>query len=67
MGDKKLALTIPEAAIALGISNGMVRKLARTGALPTVHLGRSVRVPVDALRVWMEQRTEVNAEIDGPR
>ena len=51
-------LTIPEAARVLGIGRSTVYELIGAGGLETVHIGRSVRVPlagliefVDGLRV----------------
>ena len=42
-------LTIDQAAVALGLGRTTTRKLIRTGQLETVSVGRSVRVPTDAV------------------
>ena len=41
----KLLLTYDQASHALSISPTMLKKMARTGRLQVVHLGRAVRVP----------------------
>jgi excisionase family DNA binding protein len=41
----KLLFTFDEVSAALSISRGMAHKLARTGRLEVVHIGRSVRIP----------------------
>lgn len=41
---------VSEAAQALGVSEATVRRRIRDGAMPTVRIGRSVRVDLAALR-----------------
>ena len=43
-------LTVPEAAKILGICREGAYRAARNGSLPTVKVGRAVRVPTAALR-----------------
>ena len=47
---ERQALTVRETAIALGITNGTVYRLARRGTLQTIRLGRAIRVPRTVLR-----------------
>lgn len=54
----RLALSLPEAAAALGVSENHLRNLRHE--LPVVHLGGRLVVPVDALRDWL--RAKVKAE-----
>jgi excisionase family DNA binding protein len=42
----------------LGISRSKVYQMLASGELPTVRLGRSVRVPQDGLEQWVRERTE---------
>jgi excisionase family DNA binding protein len=51
--DGRLLLTIEEAAQRLGLGRSKTYQLAATGVLPVIHLGRSVRVPVEALQEWV--------------
>jgi excisionase family DNA binding protein len=51
------ALRVPEVAQRLGISRTKAWQMARAGELPTLRLGRSVRVPVSALARWIEEQT----------
>jgi excisionase family DNA binding protein len=48
-------LTIAEAARVLRLGERTTYRLAATGVLPVVHLGRSVRVPRDALITYLEE------------
>ncbi len=43
-------LTVPQAAKILGICREGAYRAARNGSLPTVKVGRAVRVPTAALR-----------------
>ena len=54
----RLALTVPEAAIALGISERHLRELLPE--IPHVHLGGRVVIPVRAMEEWLRERA--NAE-----
>lgn len=42
-------LTIPDAAVALGLGRSSIYRLIDTGQLEVVHVGRSVRVPAGAI------------------
>ena len=58
---ERLLLRIPEAAERLSVGRSTVYELVQRGELPTIHIGRSVRIPAEALRIWVERRA---AEID---
>ena len=45
-----ITLTIPEAAKLLRISRGTAYEAAKTGTLPTIRFGRTIRVPWHALQ-----------------
>jgi excisionase family DNA binding protein len=51
----KLLLTVTEAAERLGIGRSHVYIFVMRGELPSVKLGRSRRVPVDALADFVEK------------
>jgi len=46
-------LQIPEVAHRLGVSNGRAYALARDGIIPSVRLGRQVRVEEGQLDQWV--------------
>ena len=46
-------LTIPEVARVLRVRPARVYELARQGLIPTVRLGRQVRVQEEALHQWI--------------
>ena len=56
--DDRLLLRLPEVAARLGLGRTTVYDLVQRGDLPVVRVGRAVRVPVGALRRWVEQQTE---------
>ena len=51
-----LLLTIPQAAAVLAVGRTTVYELIGAGDLEAVHIGRSVRVPVDALWVFVDRQ-----------
>lgn len=61
MDDSPALYTIPQAAKRLSISESKAWEMSRSGQLPTLKLGRSVRVPKDALDRWIEQETRSDA------
>lgn len=50
-------MSVPEAAYQLGIGITRTWQLVWSGELPTVRIGRSVRVDPLALRAWIESRS----------
>lgn len=50
-----LLLRMTEVADLLGLSRSKVYELASRSEIPTVRLGRSVRVPRAALHAWVER------------
>ena len=53
---KVLLLTMIEAARVLSIGRTTMYELVAAGEIGVVHIGRSVRVPVDALHAFVERR-----------
>jgi len=54
---ERLLLTVEEAAHRLGIGRSFAWELVRRGELPSIRLGRLVRVPVDALDEWIQRKS----------
>jgi excisionase family DNA binding protein len=50
-----LLMTIGDAAVALGIGRSTVYELIAQGQLEVVHVGRSARVPTEALEALVER------------
>lgn len=50
-----ILLRIPDAASLLGLSRSMVYEMAQRGEIPTVRIGRTLRIPSAALRTWAER------------
>jgi excisionase family DNA binding protein len=61
MQQQQRLLTVPEAANRLGVSRSKGWQLAKQGKIPVCRIGRSVRVPADALDAWIKERTEAAA------
>jgi excisionase family DNA binding protein len=53
---ERLLLRPAEAAEAIGIGRSKLYELLASGDLPSIRIGGSVRVPVDALREWIARR-----------
>ena len=53
---RRIALTVQEAADALGVSERHVR--AHLGDIPHIYLGNKLLIPVDAARDWLRKRCE---------
>jgi excisionase family DNA binding protein len=51
-------LTVAETAAFLRIGRSACYELVRTGAIPSVRLGRLIRIPRDALMAWLEDSVE---------
>ncbi len=49
-------LTVADAARALAIGRTTMYELIRDGSIPVIHIGRSTRVPVEAIRAFAYQR-----------
>jgi excisionase family DNA binding protein len=56
MSAEKALLRMEEVAEKLGISRARAYAMAAAGELPSVRIGRSRRVPVRQLEVWIEER-----------
>jgi excisionase family DNA binding protein len=58
----RLALTVPEAAQALGVSK---RHLwACLAEIPHVHVGRRVLIPIEPTRSWLRERTHARRQVE---
>ena len=55
----RLALRPKEAAAALGIGNNAIYELCNRSGFPVIQLGNKKLIPVDGLRRWLEEQTEV--------
>lgn len=53
----QLLLRADEVSRALGLGRSKVFLMMARGELPSVHIGRSVRVPARALEQWVEQQS----------
>jgi excisionase family DNA binding protein len=59
---EKLLLKPAEVSATLGLSRTKTYALIASGGLPSVRIGRSVRVPNAALQAWIEQQTSTDNE-----
>jgi excisionase family DNA binding protein len=55
--DQRLLLRAEEVRMLLGIGRSKVFEMMARGELPVVRMGRSVRVPREALEQWIADRT----------
>ncbi len=63
----KLLLRVEEAAEAIACSRSKTYQLLADGSLPSVRVGRSIRVPVAALESWINERAAVAANDNGSK
>ena len=61
MDEPKLLLKCEEAAKQLSMGRAKVYLMAASGELPSIRIGRAIRIPADALREWVGQK-QVEAE-----
>jgi excisionase family DNA binding protein len=54
----KLLIKPSEAAELLGVGRSKVYQMLAAGELPSLRVGALVRIPSDALRRWVEERTK---------
>jgi excisionase family DNA binding protein len=52
----RLLIRVAEAAERLSIARSKAYLMVQTGDLPVVRLGKSIRVPVQALNEWLERQ-----------
>jgi excisionase family DNA binding protein len=53
---ERALITPAEAAEMLGISRATFYRVLRRGDFPVVLIGRSPRIPVNALRLWIDSQ-----------
>ena len=53
--DKRVCMTVPEAAEMLGISRNHAYELARRGKLPVIRLGKRLIIPRTGFEKWLEE------------
>jgi excisionase family DNA binding protein len=58
---ERLLLRPEEAAAAIGISRAKAYELIARREIPSVRVGSSLRVPVDALKQWIERQLKAEA------
>ena len=57
-----LLLRPEEAARELGIGRSKTYELLKRGEIPSIRIGRSVRVPAEKLRQWINEQAELVQE-----
>jgi excisionase family DNA binding protein len=57
---EKLLMRPTEAANALGLGRSKIYELIANRAIPSVRIGRSVRVPIEELRQWISNQQREN-------
>jgi excisionase family DNA binding protein len=52
----RILLRASEVADALGIGRSKAYELIAAGVIPSIRVGSSIRVPIDALKAWTERQ-----------
>lgn len=55
---EKLAINIEEFASMVGIGRSKAYELSRRKDFPSIRLGKRVIVPVDRLKVWLDEHAQ---------
>ena len=63
--DQRLLLTVPEAALRLGVGRSFLYELVMRGEIDSMKLGRSRRIPVVALERFVSERLEQESAARG--
>jgi len=58
----KLLLSIPEAAERLSIGRSKLYELLTSGEIPTIRIGRAVRIPADELDAFVTRERAAQRE-----
>ncbi len=53
---EKLLLRPAEAGEVLGLGRSKIYELLANGSIPSIRIGKSVRVPVEQLREWLNNQ-----------
>jgi excisionase family DNA binding protein len=61
---EKMLLRPDEVAASLGICRSKAYALIASREIPSMRIGTSVRVPVDALRTWVERQMSEGATVE---
>ncbi len=54
----KLTYTVPEMAKVLNIGRNKAYELVKTEGFPVVYIGSTIRIPIKALRKWLNETDE---------
>ena len=63
--DEPLLLRVEEVARLLGVGRTTVYALVAAQKLPVVRIGRSVRIPREALEQWIREKVDGDADDEG--
>ena len=61
---KRLTLTVEEAANALGIGRSLAYEGVRTGEIPSVRIGRRILIPVAGIEQILKNASTQEQELD---
>ena len=64
MATNRLLYRPAEAADAIGVSRARAYELIAAGVIPSIRIGSSIRVPVDALRAWIDRQIETREGVE---
>ncbi len=62
---EKLLIKPSEVAQICGIGRSLVYELIARKEIPSIRLGRCIRVPIESLQRWLKDRENITSEISG--
>lgn len=60
---ERLLLKPSEAAEALGVGRTLFYQLVKSGAIPSCRIGKTICIPVAALKAWADSQTSESSAV----
>ena len=54
MNNDKLTYTVHELSKVLNIGKNKAYELTKTKGFPVIHIGSTIRIPIDGLKKWLD-------------
>jgi excisionase family DNA binding protein len=64
---ERLFLKPREAAEVLGVGRTLLYELLKSGQIPSCRIGKTIRIPVEALRAWAAAQTPAPQQVSPAR
>jgi excisionase family DNA binding protein len=62
---ERMTMTVVEMANCLGIGRNAAYDLVKKGRVPSLKIGRQIRIPKKAFELWLTKETEKDKDVSG--